>query len=47
MKNELNRFTEIQKKSATLEQEVADQKISAHEAAGQLLELYYRTIKKT
>lgn len=47
MKNELNRFIEVQKKSAALEQEVADQKISAHEAAGQLLELYYRTIKKT
>jgi len=46
LKNDLTRFSEIQKKSATLEQEVADQKISAYEAAQQLLRLYYEAIKK-
>lgn len=46
LKNELSSITEIQKKSATLEQEVADQKISTHEAARQLLALYHQSIKK-
>lgn len=46
LKNELTQSPEIQKKSTTLEQEVADQKISAYEAARQLLELYHRAIKK-
>lgn len=46
LKCDLEKFADIQKKSATLEQEVADQKISAHEAAQQLLQLYYQAIKK-
>lgn len=46
LKQDLNQLTELQKKSATLEQEVADQKLSAHEAAQQLLELYHRAIKR-
>ncbi len=47
LKNNLSQFSEIQKKTATLEKDVADQKVSAHEAAQQLLELYHRAIKKT
>jgi LAO/AO transport system kinase len=47
LKNELNHLANIQKKSATLEKEVADQKLSAHEAAQQLLELYHQAIKKS
>lgn len=46
LKNDLNQSPEIQKKSATLEKEVADQKTSAQEAAQQLLVLYHQTIKK-
>jgi hypothetical protein len=46
LKNDLNQSAEIQKKSAALEKEVANQKLSAYEAAQQLLELYHRTIKK-
>jgi LAO/AO transport system kinase len=46
IKNELIRSSEIQKKSATLEKEVTDQKISTHEAAQQLLELYLQVINK-
>lgn len=46
MKSDLDKLTDIQKKSATLEQEVADQKISAYEAAQQLLKLYHQAIKK-
>lgn len=37
----------LEKKSATLEQEVADQKISAHHAARTLLHLYHQVIKKS
>lgn len=47
LKSDLNQSSEMQKKSAALEQEVADQKISAHEAAQQLRELYYQAIKKS
>lgn len=46
LKNDLSRLAEIQKKSATLEKEVADQTISAHEAARQLLALYHQSIKR-
>lgn len=46
LRNELNQSPAIQKKSATLEKEVADQKISTHEAARQLLALYHQSIKK-
>ena len=44
LKNDLNQWPELQKKSATLEQEVADQKISTHEAAHQLLTLYKQSL---
>jgi LAO/AO transport system kinase len=47
LKNDLSRSAAIQKKSATFEKEVADQKISAYEAAQQLLALYHQTIKKS
>lgn len=46
LRNELKQFSEIQKITALLEKEVSDQKISAHEAAQQLLELYHQAIKK-
>ncbi|HET9053497.1 MAG TPA: methylmalonyl Co-A mutase-associated GTPase MeaB [Cyclobacteriaceae bacterium] len=46
LKNDLNQSPGIQKKSATLEKEVADQKISAQQAAQQLLDLYHQAIKK-
>lgn len=47
LKNDLSQSAAIQKKSATFEKEVADQKISAYEAAQQLLALYHQTIKKS
>lgn len=47
LKDELKQFPEIQKRSATLEKEVADQKISALKAARQLLELYHQSIKES
>lgn len=46
LKHDYEQFTNVQKKSATLEQEVADQKISAHHAARKMLESYYHAIKK-
>ncbi len=46
LRSELEQFPEIQKKSSILEKEVADWKISAQEAAQQLLELYRQSIKK-
>lgn len=46
LKHDFEQFTELQKKSATLEQEVADQKLSAYHAAHKLLQAYYQTIKK-
>lgn len=46
LKHELNQSADLQKKSATLEQEVADQKISVHEAAQQLLTLYKQGLKR-
>lgn len=45
IKNDLNTFKDLKKKSATLEQEVADQKISAYEAAQQLLAVYHKNVK--
>lgn len=47
LKNDLNQLSTIKEKSATLEKEVAEQKISAHDAAQQLLKLYYQSIKKS
>lgn len=46
LKNELAASVEIQKKSASLENDVADQKLSAHQAADQLLALYRQSVKK-
>lgn len=45
LKRELNNSADIQKKSATLEREVADQKISARDAAEKLLALYRKGMK--
>lgn len=45
LKVDLNKFNNLKKKSATLEQEVADQKISAYEAAQQMLALYHKNVK--
>lgn len=46
LKNELNTFSDLQKKSSALEQDVAAQKLSTHEAAQQLLALYHQVVKK-
>lgn len=45
LKTELHKSKDFQKKSAMLEQEVADQKISAYEAAQHLLTLYKKSVK--
>lgn len=45
LRNALTQFPEVQERSAVLEKEVAARKISAHEAAHQLLELYHQAIK--
>lgn len=44
LKSEFGKSNELQKKSTTLEQEVAELKISAYDAAQQLLSLYKKSI---
>lgn len=46
LKHDFEQFNELKKKSATLEQEVADQKLSPYHAAHKLLEAYYEAIQK-
>lgn len=47
LKTDLQQYSGLEKKSATLEQEIADQKVSAHHAAEKLLQAYYQAIKKS
>jgi LAO/AO transport system kinase len=47
VKNDLTRFPTVVKETDTLEKSVAEYKISAYEAAQQLLALYHQSLKKS
>lgn len=47
LRNELAKYPELRSKAETLEAQVANQKVQAHQAAGELMELYREVLRQS